>query len=108
MPKHAYSHTKTYNENGEKWCCNCKEYHHINMFAFNKRSNDGRDWRCAFSRSKQRTKERIEHKKIIPAFKATNEIENELLKYPTLESQMNYKYIMPDYYELYINKNKQL
>ena len=44
--------TGTYNEDGEKWCCNCKTYHQTWMFGVNRASKDGLSYMCEQSRRK--------------------------------------------------------
>ena len=43
----------TYNEHGEKWCSNCKEYHHKSAFGINRHSKDGIGFTCVQSRRKE-------------------------------------------------------
>ena len=43
----------TYNEHNEKWCGNCKVYHHKSLFGINRHSKDGIGFTCVKSRRVQ-------------------------------------------------------
>lgn len=41
----------TYNQNGEKWCSRCEDYHPLVDFGNLHSSPDGKAWMCRYSRS---------------------------------------------------------
>ena len=89
-------HSKTYNEQGDKWCSNCEVYHTIDSFGKNKISKDGRNWVCTDSRKKTLGKQKELHPEAARIILTDN--------MPGLNMIKRWKYTRPDAFEIYVTE----
>jgi len=106
--------TGTYNEDGDKWCCNCKTYHQTWMFGINRSAKDGLSYMCEQSRRKHITSNHEE--KLIMAERVKRDemvvrinVQRDLLRLqmPDLKLTKPYEYTRPDAYDNYMESLKR-